>query len=90
MQLLVEADGTVRCLYDEDIDLTRLGPLSIHRASRVEPTAEGDWRADLSPVGGPCLGPFRRRSQALAAERRWLLRHWLTAHPEPRARGDPP
>ncbi len=27
---------------------------------------------DLSPVGGPVLGPFRLRSQALAAEQAWL------------------
>jgi hypothetical protein len=28
-------------------------------------------------VGGPVLGPFDRRSDALEAERDWLERHWL-------------
>jgi hypothetical protein len=77
MQLLVECDGSVRCLYDEAIDLSSLGPLSITRASHVQPDATGHWWADLSPVGGPQLGPFDRRSEALDAERFWLEQHWL-------------
>jgi hypothetical protein len=32
---------------------------------------------DLSPVSGPTLGPFQNRSEALAAERSWLLTNWL-------------
>jgi hypothetical protein len=69
----------VRCLYGEELDLTALGRLRIARGSHVEPTADGRWTADLSPVGGPVLGPFPARSQALDAERAWLLAHWLTA-----------
>jgi len=46
--------------------------VSIRRASYVEPDDHGQWWADLHPVGGPCLGPFPRRSAALAAELRWL------------------
>ena len=72
MDLLVGSDGTVRGLYDEAIDLASLGPLAIRRASYVEPDEHGRWWADLSPVRGPRLGPFARRSQALAAEVRWL------------------
>jgi hypothetical protein len=67
----------VRCLYGEVIDLTVLGPVFIHRASQVEPDAEGRWWADLAPVDGPSLGPFARRSEALAAERQWLETHRL-------------
>ena len=59
----------------EVIDLTALGELSIRRASHVEPDDLGQWWADLAPVKGPLLGPFRRRSQALDAERLWLERH---------------
>lgn len=77
MQLVVEPDGCVRCVYGEELDLLALGYLEIKRGSHVEPTDNGSWKADLGPVGGPVLGPFRHRSQALAAEREWLEQHWL-------------
>jgi hypothetical protein len=77
MQLIVDAHGSVRCLYGETLDLAALGPPAIHRASHGEPAADGRWHADLSPVGGPTLGPFGRRSEALAAEQVWLETHWL-------------
>ena len=79
MNLLVLPDGTARCVYGEAIDLHALGEPTVTRGSHVEPDARGRWRADLSPVGGPLLGPFARRSDALAAEARWLDRHWLEA-----------
>lgn len=79
MQLLVDSTGLVRCVYDETIDLSLLGPLTIQRGSHVEPTEGGHWLADLSPVSGPVLGPFAQRSEALAAERDWLDTHWLTS-----------
>jgi len=77
MQLVVMPEGAVRCVYAEDIDLHCLGRPVITRASHVEPAGDGRWIADLSPVDGPILGPFARRSQALEAERRWLEDHWL-------------
>ncbi len=79
MQLVIQPGGVVRCVYDEAIDLRALGHVSVERASRVEPDAHGQWLADLGPVGGPVLGPFPRRSAALAAEVAWLRRHWLEA-----------
>ena len=78
MQLIVDSCGVVRCLYDETLELACLGRLQISRGSHVEPNKEGQWLADLSPVAGPCLGPFEHRSQALDAERAWLEHHWLT------------
>jgi hypothetical protein len=33
--------------------------------------------ADLAPVGGPVLGPYQRRSEALAAEAAWVGEQWL-------------
>ena len=72
MQMVVQLDGSIRCLYDEAIDLAAFGRLSITRASYVEPDLEGRWLADLAPVEGPYLGPFDQRSQALDAERVWL------------------
>ena len=78
MELLIDPAGRVRCLYGEQVDLTSFGQLHISRGSHVEPTPKGTWTADLTPVGGPILGPFPTRSQALEAEREWLLQHWLT------------
>ena len=78
MQLVIDNSGNVRCVYGEDVDLSSIGELSIRRGSHVEPTKDGQWMADLSPVNGPCLGPFKSRSQALAAEADWLVKYWLT------------
>lgn len=77
MRLVIKPDGSVRCLYDEAVDLSSLGSLTIQRGSHVEPDANGRWLADLAPVDGPVLGPFNRRSEALAAERNWLEQNWL-------------
>ena len=79
MDLIVDAGGVVRGVYAEAIDLARLGDVTIRRASHVEPDELGQWWADLAPVGGPRLGPFGRRSNALAAEKHWLDEHWLAA-----------
>ena len=77
MHLVIQPGGGVRCLYDEELDLKVLGRLSIRRGSHVEPTDDGHWTADVSPVNGPLLGPFRLRSEALSAEQKWLEQHWL-------------
>jgi hypothetical protein len=72
MELVVDAGGSVRCIYDEALDLRKLGKLQITRASHVEPDAAGYWWADMGPSGGPVLGPYGSRSDALRAERGWL------------------
>ena len=77
MQIIVKPDGSSRCLYGEFIDLRSLGKLAIARGSHVEPTADGQWTADMAPVAGPVLGPFSSRSEALDAERSWLEEYWL-------------
>lgn len=77
MELVVHPDGSARCVYGEELDLHALGRLEIRRASHVEPTDGGLWRADLGPIGGPNLGPFQHRGEALTAEREWLERKWL-------------
>ena len=74
MELVVAVDGGVRCIYDEALDLRALGKLQITRASHVEPDRDGNWWADMGPVGGPVLGPYGSRSEALQAERGWLRR----------------
>lgn len=76
MTLHVGLDGEVKAVYGEALDLASLGTLTFCRASHVEPDAEGRWHADLSPVSGPALGPFARRSEAVAAELAWLGAYW--------------
>jgi hypothetical protein len=77
LELLIDSGGHVRCLYEETIDLHQIGSLTISRGSHVEPTSDGQWLVDLSPVNGPELGPFLTRSAALAEEVAWLNKHWL-------------
>jgi hypothetical protein len=77
MQLVIMPGGVTRCIYSEVIELTAIGSPTISRASHVEPDQQGRWLADLSPVGGPILGPFVVRSEALAAEHAWLETNWL-------------
>ena len=72
MTLVVDTRGVVRCVYAEDLNLAAIGALRITRASHVEPDETGSWWADITPAAGPVQGPFDHRSEALAAERRWL------------------
>jgi hypothetical protein len=72
-------DGTVQFVYNDQIAqaLKSMGTISIRRASHVEPTEDGRWTADLSPVSGTplVLGPFSTRQEALDAEVKWLSEH---------------
>lgn len=77
MDIIITANGQGRCVYAEDIDLTTLGKLTVRRGSHVEPRSDSQWTADMSPVGGPILGPFSLRSEAITAERDWLTANWL-------------
>ena len=77
MELIVAANGDLHCIYAEAIDLHSLGKPNITRASHVEPDTSGRWMADLTPVAGPKLGPFNKRTDALAAEVQWLRDNWL-------------
>jgi hypothetical protein len=63
-ELVVGVDGGMRCIDDEALDLREIGKLPITRASHVEPDAEGYWWAEITPSGGPVLGPFRTRTEA--------------------------
>jgi hypothetical protein len=74
--ITVEASGRLRFLWHDALaGLREQGQVRIERASHVEPTEDGQWTADLAPSGGPLLGPFPRRGDALAAEQQWLLEH---------------
>jgi len=64
-------------VYDDELAdvFPRLGTFEVTRASHVEPFGSG-WTADMRPMGGPVLGPFRLRQVALDAEREWLSTVW--------------
>ena len=79
MDLFIAPGGTALAIYSEEIDLHTLGTTTITRASHVEPDESGQWFADM--VDGPPLGPFARRSEALAAEVTWLTEHRLLSQP---------
>ena len=70
VELVVDAGSDVRCIYGEELHLRAVGKLQITRASHVEPDREGFWWANMGPSGGPVLGLFRGRTEAL--EREWL------------------
>ena len=72
MDLIISPAGIGHAIYSEAIPLDHIGRLAIRRASHVEPDAAGLWWADMSPVDGPRIGPFERRSEALTAEVSWL------------------
>lgn len=72
MNLYIEADGTVSFVHDDELASLFKGEASTTtRASHVEPFGQG-WTADMAPVGGPVLGPFETRREALEAEAAWL------------------
>ena len=59
MQLVIEPDGTVRCIYSEEIDLAAIGSPTIARASHVEPDQQGRWQADHVARRRACAGAVR-------------------------------
>ena len=78
----ISNDGVVTFIWDDDLGPALLdeGAGQIRRASNVEPTPSGQqWVVDLSPSGGPTIGPFRRRGDAIAEEIEWLEANALGA-----------
>ena len=76
-EIVIGPGGDARGIYGEAFDYACLGTVHIRRASWVEPDEGGRWWADLSPVLGPKLGPYTKRSAALEAELTWLRLHAL-------------
>ena len=70
--IAIAPNGDMSFIYDDKLaDLCEQGESVTRRASYVEPSGKG-WTADLAPVNGPVLGPFKLRQEALDAERCWL------------------
>lgn len=86
MNFIFEGTGDFRFIFDDTLSeiAQEVGSVSVKRASHVEP-AEADgkvnWYADMAPVGGPFLGPYKTRADALLAERTWLVERHI---PKPR------
>ena len=75
MQVVIGTTGAVRFVYKDELSgLLDEGEATVRRASHVEHSS-GGWFADLGPVGGPILGPYKLRQDALAAEVAWLEEH---------------
>ena len=79
MDLFINPHGDITAIYAETIALEILGKPKIRRASHVEPDDSGNWFAQI--VNGPTLGPFTKRSEALAAEIDWLTENRLLRQP---------
>jgi hypothetical protein len=76
-------DGTVIGLYTDAIDLRALGHVRAKRASAVQwDEAAQAWRARILATG-EVLGPFRRRDEAVDAERRVLAARFPALAPAP-------
>ena len=71
--VVVRPDGAVEFVYSDDLrPLLEAGESTIRRASHVEPTPDGRWQADLTPVGGPVLPATETRQQSLRQETEWI------------------
>lgn len=78
--IAIRPDGTIRFIYTDDlIAFVQLGKATIRRASHVEPAPGGGWTADMTPLAGPILGPFKLRKIALNAEVQWITTHYINA-----------
>lgn len=76
LDVFISPDGTIQFVHDDALHAAIVGDntteATTRRASHVEPDGNGLWCADLSPVAGPLIGPFKTRSEALEVELTWL------------------
>ena len=76
--IAIRPNGVIEFMYDDDLrPLFETGEPKIRRASHVEPTPDGLWQADLSPIGGPVLNATQRREDALRQEAQWIQKEYL-------------
>lgn len=83
MKVRIGKDGSARFIYSDALAALAKatgGTMVVKRASHVEPTDDGQWAADMSPVApGLVLGPFPTRAAALTAEVAWLEANGIPA-----------
>lgn len=80
LTVYIRPDGTMQFIYSDALSPLMQQALEkrILRVSHAEPDDEGNWRADLSPIGGPVSPPFALRQDALNWEIAWLEQHLET------------
>lgn len=72
MGVYISPDGTLRFVWDDKLQiLTDLGQCNSVRVSDVE-SIGSRWYADLRRIGGPRLGPFALRSDAIRSEVQYI------------------
>jgi len=69
MNLIVNLDGTASCLWDEAIDLTKLGKVTVRRASRIEWDAQMQQWWVRRETDGQCVFRSTSRNECLRWER---------------------
>ncbi len=77
MIISIDLNGGIRAIYSDEFNWQALGRPTIQRASQVEPDHLGLWWADLGLSNGPKIGPFAKRTDAIAAEVAWLEKNRL-------------
>ena len=70
MQLVIQSNGSVRCVYGEDVELHVLGDHKITRGSHVEPNDDGTYG---QRTYRRLMGRFSAHSQAAATLSRQKL-----------------
>ena len=77
VKFIIQPNGDIEFIYKDELrPLMKLGRTEIRRASSVEPMGN-KWLVDLSPIGGPKLGPFSKREEALRKEVKWIEKNYL-------------
>lgn len=70
-KIVIQSNGTISYIWSDDIDLSELGDVQVSRASHVEFNNKSKkWEAHT--VGGTFIGAFKKRSDAIAAEVKYL------------------
>ena len=76
-EIFILPDGTVRFVYYDELEpILSVGKPQVRRVSHVDAVIVKKqglrWFADLYPVKGPKLGPFKTRELAIQSELEWL------------------
>jgi hypothetical protein len=71
--IAISQEGVATFVWSDDLaKLKTEGECKIERVSNVEPNEQSEWMADMMLIGGPILGPFETRQEAIDAELRYI------------------